>query len=180
MILNVAERFQNNQKTLLRELNRKNISQLPKITKVSLNIGLGQHRTNKEMMSYIEQSLAQITGQKPVATLSRKAVAGFKLRQGETVGLRVTLRGTKMNDFLNRLINVTLPRIREFRGIAASQFDGQGNLTIGFKDQSAFAELGPESLDRPFGLSATISIARSDPGSSQVLLKSLGFPLKTS
>lgn len=161
------------------ELSIGNVNALPVIQKVSINSGLGLHKANKEMVAYIEASLAAIAGQKPVMTYARKAIAGFKLREGDLVGLRVTLRGQKMFDFLNRLINVTLPRIRDFRGIEESQFDRQGNLTIGFKDQVSFAELGQDVMDKPFGLSVTITLRHSDPARSMVFLKTLGFPLKT-
>jgi large subunit ribosomal protein L5 len=167
------------QKTLMEELALTNVHALPKITKVSLNVGLNQYRNEKAAIEYITKSIAKIAGQQPVTTIARKSVAGFKVRAGETVGLRVTLRGTRMYDFLNRLLNITLPRIRDFRGLSTSSFDKDGNLTIGFKDQAPFAELGHEALDRPFGLSITISIARSDSQKSQTYLRRLGFPFKT-
>ncbi|HSX41905.1 MAG TPA: 50S ribosomal protein L5 [Candidatus Saccharimonadales bacterium] len=174
------ELYLKNVAALQSELSIKNVNALPKLQKVSLNVGLGVHKTNKEMISYIEQSLTAIAGQKPVMTHARKAIAGFKLRTGDLVGMRVTLRGSKMTDFLNRLINVTLPRIREFRGIEQTQFDKQGNLTIGFKDQVSFPELGNDVMDKPFGLSVTITVKNSNPAASAVVLKALGFPFKKS
>lgn len=177
---NVKELYQKNVDAFKNELGLTNIHALPKIEKVSLNVGLGVHKQNKDMVSYIEQSLTAIAGQKPVLTHAKKAIAGFKLRAGDLVGMRVTLRGDKMNDFLNRLINITLPRIREFRGIEASQFDKQGNLTLGFKDQVAFPELGTDVMDKPFGLSVVITIKKSSPAASSAVLKALGFPLKKS
>lgn len=177
---NVKELYTKNLPAFQSELGVKNVMALPKLSKVSLNVGLGVNKTNKEMISYIEESLAALAGQKPVQTHARKAIAGFKLRTGDLVGMRVTLRGPKMTDFLNRLINVTLPRIREFRGIEAGQFDAQGNLTIGFKDQVSFPELGNDVMDKPFGLSVTITIKNSNPAASMTVLKALGFPFKKS
>ena len=180
MILNTRELYQNNLNKLKDELSVSNYFALPKLTKVSINVGLGQNRQNKDMIAYIEESLKQITGQKPVSTHAKTSIAGFKLREGDLVGLRVTLRGRRMDDFLNRLINITLPRIRDFRGIDVKQFDKQGNLTLGFRDQVAFAELGHDVLDRPFGLSVTVTIKNSDPQKSVTLLRTLGFPMKIS
>ena len=150
----------------------------PKLVMVGLNVGLGQNRTNKEMVTYIINSLGKITGQKPVITRAKKAIAGFKIRAGDEVGVRVTLRGLKMYDFIDRLINVSLPRIREFKGINPSSFDSSGNLTIGFKDQIAFVELGHEGLDRPFGVEITLRVKNSNPSHSTELFKQLGFPMK--
>lgn len=176
--LNAKERYQNAAKQLLESTGEKNVNALPKIVKVSVNVGLGLNRQNKDMVEYIEKSLQSITGQKPVKTAAKKAVAGFKIREGEIVGMRVTLRGNRMNDFINRLLNITLPRIRDFRGLDPKQLDKQGSLTIGFKDQVPFAELGHDIMDKPFGLSITLTIANSNPEKSTHLLQSLGFPLK--
>lgn len=178
MKINVAENYKTKTEQLKTDLAVSNVMALPKLTKVSVNVGLGLHRTNKEMVEYIEQSLTKITGQKVVKTHAKKAIAGFKLRTGDLVGLRVTLRGTQMHDFLDRLINITLPRIRDFKGIDEKQFDKQGNLTLGFRDQVPFAELGHDVLDRPFGLTMTITIAQSDHEKSPKMLKALGFPMK--
>ncbi len=179
-MFNTKELYLQNLKAFQEELGVKNVFALPKIQKVSINIGLGMNKGNKEMVSYIEQSLTAIAGQKPVMTHAKKAIAGFKLRAGDLVGMRVTLRGPKMHDFLNRVINITLPRIREFRGLDMDQFDKQGNLTIGFKDQVPFAELGNDVMDKPFGLSMTINIKNSNPTASAAVLKALGFPFKKS
>lgn len=178
MLINTRELYQKNIDALKQELSVANAMALPKISKVSVNIGLGMHRGNKEMVSYIEKSLATITGQQAVKTHAKKAIAGFKIRTGDLVGMRVTLRGKRMDDFLNRLINITLPRIRDFRGIDTANFDKQGNLTLGFKDQVPFAEMGHEVLDKPFGLSVAITIKNSNAEKSAALLRALGFPLK--
>ncbi len=179
MMINVREAYGAKIKELKEKLATPNVMALPRITKVSLNVGLGQHRQNKDMVEYIAQSLTQIAGQKAVATRARKAIAGFKIRENDVVGYRVTLRGVKMNDFLNRMLNITLPRIRDFRGIEMKKFDKQGNLTLGFKDQIPFAELGNDAIDKQFGITVTITITNSDPAKSFELLTNLGFPMKT-
>ncbi|MEX1052108.1 MAG: 50S ribosomal protein L5 [Patescibacteria group bacterium] len=178
-VINVRDVYGAKIDELKTALGTKNTMALPRISKVSLNVGLGQHRANKDMVEYIAQALSQIAGQKTVPTKARKAIAGFKIRENDVVGYRVTLRGTKMHDFLNRLLNITLPRIRDFRGIDIKKFDKQGNLTLGFKDQIPFAELGNDSIDKQFGLTATVTITNSDPAKSFELLRRLGFPMKT-
>jgi large subunit ribosomal protein L5 len=166
--------------SLAEALGIKNVNALPKLKSVSLNIGLGQNRLNKDMVAYIVASLGKITGQKPVITRAKKAIAGFKLRTGDEVGVRVTLRGSKMYDFIDRLINVSLPRIRDFKGINPKSFDQSGNLTLGFKDQVAFVELGHDGLDKPFGVEVTLTIKNSTPSHSTELFRQLGFPMKIS
>lgn len=161
-------------------LGAQNVSALPSLKAVSLNIGLGQNRQNKEMVGYIVTSLSKIAGQKPVITKAKKAIAGFKLRAGEEVGVRVTLRGDKMYDFIDRLVNISLPRLRDFKGINPKSFDRNGNLTIGFKDQIAFVELGHDGLDRPFGAEVTVIVKNSSPSRSSELFRQLGFPMKVS
>jgi large subunit ribosomal protein L5 len=177
-LINVKENYSAQIKPLQEKLDIKNVMALPRLEKVSINVGLGQQRQNKDMVAYIKKSLEQIAGQKIVETHARKAIAGFKIREGDLVGLRVTLRNEKMYDFLNRLINITLPRIRDFRGIDPAKFDKQGNLTIGFKDQLSFVELGHDAIDRQFGLTITLTIKPSDPDKSSELLSALGFPIK--
>lgn len=176
-VINYKERLLAEKAKLQSELGVKNVSALPRITKVSVNVGLGQNRLNKDMVKYIQEALTMITGQKAVETKAKKAIAGFKIRQGDVVGLRVTLRGKKMNDFINRLINITLPRIRDFKGINQTRFDRQGNLTIGLRDQIPFAEVGHDAIDKQFGLTITMTIANSDPAKSYSFLKILGFPM---
>jgi large subunit ribosomal protein L5 len=176
-LINYREKYNSEKPALQEALDIKNVWALPAITKASVNVGLGQHRTNKDMVKYIADTLQLITGQQPAETRARKAIAGFKIRQGDLVGLRVTLRGKRMNDFINRLINITLPRIREFKGITSHKFDRQGNLTIGLKDQIPFAEIGHDAIDKQFGLTITLSIANSTPAKSYQLLKIVGFPM---
>ena len=178
--INVKEKGLKINKTLSEALGVTNVNALPKLKSVSLNVGLGQNRLNKDMVAYIVASIAKISGQKPVITKAKKAIAGFKLRTGDEVGVRVTLRSNKMYDFINRLINVSLPRIRDFKGINPKSFDQSGNLTMGFKDQVAFVELGHDGLDKPFGVEITFTVKNSNPTSSAQFLKELGFPMKVS
>jgi len=179
-LIDIKSNWEKGSKELMKELGITNVMALPKLKSVSINVGLSNNRQNKDMVSYIAASLAKVTGQTAAATVAKKAISSFKLRAGEQVGLRVTLRGDKMYDFINRLLNVSLPRIRDFRGINPKSFDAQGNFTMGFKDQVAFVELGHEGLDKPFGVEITLSIKNSNPAHSEALLKALGFPMKTS
>jgi len=176
--IDISENLKTNTKVLLDELELSNVMALPKLTAVSVNIGLGRNKGNKEMIAYLMGSLEKITGQKPIMTKAKKAIAGFKIRTGDEVGMRVTLRGSRMNDFINRLINISLPRIRDFKGFDVNSFDNNGCMTIGFKDQVAFVELGHEGLDRPFGLAVTVVVKNSNPQKSAIFLKKLGFPMK--
>ncbi len=178
--IDIGDNYPKIRDSLGQALGIKNVNALPKLQAISLNVGLGQNRQIKDAVTYIMTSLGKITGQKPVITRAKKAIAGFKLRAGDEVGVRVTLRGKKMSDFIDRLINVSLPRIRDFKGINPKSFDQSGNLTVGFKDQVAFIELGHEELDRPFGLEVTIVVKNSSPSRSTELFRQLGFPLKLS
>ncbi|MEX1123981.1 MAG: 50S ribosomal protein L5 [Patescibacteria group bacterium] len=178
-LINVKEAYGAKLNDLKTGLGIANPMALPKISKVSINVGLGQHRQDKDMVKYIADSLRSIAGQAAVPTTAKKAIAGFKIRQGDVVGYRVTLRGQKMTDFINRLLNISLPRIREFKGIDVKKLDKQGNLTIGLRDQIPFAELGNDAIDKQFGLTITFTIKNSDQNKSAVLLKTLGFPMKT-
>jgi len=177
-IISFKERYSEKLPVLKTELAVDNVNALPKLEKITLNVGTGRMRGNKDMLTYVEGALRQITGQKPAVTKSRKSIAGFKLREGEEVGLKTTLRGTKMYDFLDRLINIALPRIREFRGFDVKNFDPQGNLTIGLPDTTPFAELGHSALDKPFGLSITLTIKNSNRDKSFKLMRALGLPVK--
>ncbi|MEK7202385.1 MAG: 50S ribosomal protein L5 [Patescibacteria group bacterium] len=178
--IDIKEKGSKINKALTEALGIKNVNALPKLKSISLNVGLGQNRLNKDMVAYIVASLGKISGQKPVITRAKKAIAGFKLRTGDEVGVRVTLRNNKMYDFTDRLINVSLPRIRDFKGINPKSFDQSGNLTMGFKDQVAFVELGHDGLDKPFGVEVTFTIKNSNPTASAQFLKELGFPMKVS
>lgn len=151
---------------------------VPRITKVVVNSGIGAFRQDENAMKEIEQGLTLITGQKPVLTKARKAIAGFKIRAGNGVGLKVTMRGEKMYDFLERLINLAIPRVRDFRGIDRKSFDQFGNLTVGFKEHIVFPEISHEHVHKIFGLEVCVATTARSKDEGIELLKLLGFPVK--
>lgn len=156
----------------------KNNISVPTIEKVVLNIGVGQGLKDKEYITYAQKVLAQITGQQPIKTLAKKSISNFKIREGMVVGLKVTLRGKKMWDFLERLIKITLPRVRDFRGLNPKAFDQRGNYSIGFKELIAFAEIKPDDVERKLGLESTITTTAKTTKEGFELLSLLGFPFK--
>ena len=151
------------QPKLQKDLSLTNIHEVPKVVKVTLNRGLGEAAANAKSLEASVNELAQITGQKVVVTRAKKAIAGFKIRQGMPIGCAVTLRGDRMYAFLERLINLALPRIRDFRGLSATQFDGRGNYTFGLNEQSMFHEIDPDSIDRPRGMDITVVTTATAP-----------------
>jgi large subunit ribosomal protein L5 len=154
----------------------KNIMQVPRLEKVALNIGIGEATTNAKALESAEKDLAAITGQHPVITRARKSIAAFKLREGMNVGLRVTLRGERMYQFLEKLINAALPRMREFRGVSPSSFDGRGNYTLGFKEQTLFPEIEYDKIDKARGLEISIVTTAKTDEEGKNLLELLGMP----
>lgn len=178
-MINVKEIYNTKSAEIMTATGATNVMAIPRVTKVSVNVGLGMHRQSKDMVKYIADSLDLITGQKAVPTTAKKAIAGFKIREGDVVGYRVTLRGSKMYDFINRLLNIVLPRIREFKGIEAKKIDKQGSLTIGLRDQIPFPEMGNDAIDKQFGMTITLTVKNSDIQKSLELFKTLGFPMKT-
>lgn len=154
----------------------KNVMQVPRLEKVALNIGLGEATTDAKALESAEKDLAAITGQHPVITRAKKSIAAFKLREGMTVGLRVTLRGERMYQFLEKLINATLPRMREFRGVSPSSFDGRGNYTLGFKEQTLFPEIDYDKIDKARGLEISIVTTAKTDEEGKNLLELLGMP----
>ncbi|MEX2599147.1 MAG: 50S ribosomal protein L5 [Dehalococcoidia bacterium] len=162
--------------TLIREFGYGSPMQAPRVTKVVLNIGLGEALTNSRAIETAPQHLAAITGQKPVLTKARKSVAGFKVREGQAIGVMVTLRGRRMYEFLDRLISVALPRIRDFRGVPRTSFDGQGNYSLGLREQMMFPELDYGTIDKVRGLQVIIATsAKTDPEAFR-LLQLMGMP----
>jgi large subunit ribosomal protein L5 len=155
-----------------------NPMQVPKITKISVNMGVGEAVADKKAMDGAVSDLTALTGQKPVVTKSRKAIAAFKLRQGVPVGARVTLRGARMYEFLDRLINVAMPRIRDFRGVSARSFDGRGNYSIGVKEQIIFPEIAYDQVDAIRGMDITITTTARDDREGKALLESFNFPFR--
>ena len=162
---------------MLERFENRNVMALPKIEKVVLNMGLGMAIQNAKLLDIAVGELSAITGQKPIITKARRAIAGFKLRAGMPIGLMVPLRGVRMYEFLDRFINICLPRVRDFRGVSANSFDGRGNYTIGIKDQLIFPEIDLASTERLTGMNVTIVTTAHDDQKGQVLLENIGVPL---
>lgn len=166
---------------LKKTLNLKNVMAVPKITKVTLNVGLGTYlKTHNKDYSNVVENLTKISGQKPVLTKAKKAISNFKTRKDEIIGIKVTLRGNRMYDFLNKLINITFPRVRDFRGISPKAFDGKGNYAIGFKEHMVFPEISPDDVMKIHGLEICVSTTAINNEQGFELLKAFGFPFKTS
>ena len=163
---------------LLKAFQYKNIMQVPRIEKVVLNIGLGAKQDNAKALEAAMGDLTTITGQKPVMTKARKSIANFKLREGRIIGTKVTLRGDKMWAFLDRLINVALPRVRDFRGVSPDAFDGRGNYTLGLKDQLIFPEIEYDKIDKLRGMEVTIVTTAKSDDHARLVLQLLGMPFK--
>lgn len=163
---------------LMKSLNLDNVMQIPRIEKVVLNIGLGEAMENAKAMDAAVNDLTQITGQKPIVTKSRKDIANFKLRAGRLIGAKVTLRSEKMWSFLDRLMNIVLPRVRDFRGISADAFDGRGNYTLGLKEQLIFPEIEYDKIDKVRGMEITIVTTAPNDDQARELLQMLGMPFK--
>ena len=157
-----------------------NVFEVPKIQKVVLNVGMGRHSKEKLYIENVEKSLTAIVGQKVMLTKAKKSIASFKVREGQTVGCSVTLRRDRMYDFLEKLINVTFPRVRDFRGISLKSVDRQGNLTVGFKEHLSFPEIKPDEIDNVFGLEVCLSTSAKTKEEGEELFKLMGFPFKKS
>jgi len=165
---------------LSEEFGLKNKMALPRIEKVVLNVGTGQNKVNPKFSEQAMTTLEEITGQKPTKRYARKAISGFKVRAGDEVGVSVTLRGEKMYDFLDKLANVTLPRLRDFRGLSYRSFDSRGNFTLGIKEQIIFPEITHEKVQVTHGLEITVTVKNSSPEKSRSLLEKIGFPFESS
>ena len=155
-----------------------NIMQVPGLTKVVVNMGVGEAARDSKLIEGALRDLTAITGQKPVVTRARKSIAQFKLREGMPIGAHVTLRGDRMWEFLDRLVSVALPRIRDFRGLSGKQFDGRGNYTFGLNEQSMFHEIDQDKTDRVRGMDITVVTTATNDDEGRALLKALGFPFK--
>lgn len=164
--------------TLLGELNLANAHQVPRLEKIIVNIGLGRAKDDKKLMEFAANTLRKITGQEPVETVARMSIATFKLREGNKVGLKVTLRGDKMYEFLDRLLTVVLPRLRDFHGVSAKAFDKQGNYSLGLTDQSVFPELTFEETTTTHGLQAVMVIKCQEQAHARILLEKFGMPFE--
>jgi len=163
-------------KKLQDEFKSANVMAVPKIEKVTINMGMGDAIQNAKILDNAVDELATITGQRPVITRAKKAIAAFKLREGVPIGTMVTLRGEKMYEFLDRLINVALPRVRDFRGVPTRSFDGRGNYTLGIRDHLIFPEIDPGKVDKSKGMNITIVTNAKDDEQARFLLRELGMP----
>jgi len=160
------------------ELKLDNVMQVPRISKITVNMGVGEAVADKKMMDAALADLTKITGQKPLITKSRKAIASFKLRAGLPIGAKVTLRGTRMYEFLDRLISIAMPRIRDFRGVSPRAFDGQGNYSLGVKEQIIFPEIQYDQIDQVRGMDITITTTARDDRHGRALLEAFNFPFR--
>lgn len=175
----IKERYQKEiAPALMKELNLENVMQIPQVKKVVINIGMGEAMDNPKTLDAAVSDLTQITGQKPVVTKARKSIANFKLREGRLIGVKVTLRGEKMWSFLDRLMNIVLPRVRDFRGISPDAFDGRGNYTLGLREQLIFPEIEYDKIDKVRGMEITIVTNAPSDDQARVLLQMLGMPFK--
>lgn len=153
-----------------------NIMEVPRVEKITLNVGYGRHNKDKGYIDNVEQTLRQITGQNPVHNKAKKSISNFKIREGMDIGMSVTLRGERMYEFLYKLINLALPRVRDFRGVSTKAFDRQGNYALGLKESIAFPEVTAESIEKIHGLQIVISTTASNKDEGVALLKNLGMP----
>jgi len=163
---------------LAKEFGYKNRMAVPKIEKISINIGLGEATQNAKMLDGAVNEMSQIVGQKPVVTKARKSIAAFKLREGNSIGCMVTLRGDRMYEFLDRLMNVALPRVRDFRGVSQKSFDGRGNYTLGIRDQLIFPEIDYNKVEKIKGMNISITTTAKTDQEGLALLRQLGMPFR--
>jgi large subunit ribosomal protein L5 len=165
-------------KALQEEFGYANVMQIPGLVKVVVNTGVGEAARDSKVIDGAVDDLTKITGQKPVVTKARKSIAQFKLREGQPIGAHVTLRGDRMWEFLDRLLSIALPRIRDFRGLSPKQFDGRGNYTFGLTEQSMFHEIDQDKIDRVRGMDITVVTSATNDDEGRALLRLLGFPFK--
>ncbi len=175
----MKERYQNEAvQALQKAFNYQNVMEIPRIQKVVVNIGLGEAMDNAKALEAAVADLTTITGQKPIQTKARKSIANFKLREGRIIGTKVTLRGERMWSFLDRLMNIALPRVRDFRGVSPDSFDGRGNYTLGLRDQLIFPEIEYDKIDKLRGMEITIVTTAKNDEHARALLKFLGMPFR--
>ena len=163
---------------LVEEFSYKNLHQVPVISKIVLNVGLGEATENPKLIERANEELAQISGQKPIIRKARKSVAAFKLREGQNIGCMVTLRGTKMWEFFDRLTNVALPRVRDFKGLSPKSFDGRGNYTLGVREQIIFPEINYDKIEKITGMNVTVCTTAKTDVEARALLGFLGMPFR--
>jgi large subunit ribosomal protein L5 len=178
-MLGIQQRYQEQVvPALMKEFNFENVMQVPRIQKIVINIGMGEAMDNPKALDAAVNDLRTITGQQPVITKARKSIAAFKLREGRAIGVKVTLRGQRMWSLLDRLINLALPRIRDFRGVSPDTFDGRGNYTIGLREQLVFPEIQYDKIDKVRGMEITIVTTARNDEEGRRLLKLLGMPFR--
>lgn len=163
---------------LMKEFNYKNVMQVPKLHKITINMGLGEAITNPKILDSASNELAAITGQRPVITKARKSISNFKLRAGASIGCMVTLRGDRMYEFFDRFVNIALPRVRDFKGLSSRSFDGRGNYSIGIKEHIIFPEVNLDKVDKIKGMTITIVTTAKTDEEAKKLLKYLGMPFR--
>jgi len=163
---------------MMQEFNYGSVMQVPRMNKVVVNIGLGEALNNSKAIDAAIEQLTMITGQKPVTTKAKKSIANFKLREGQAIGVMVTLRATRMYDFMDRLMNLALPRLRDFRGINRRSFDGRGNFSLGLREQIVFPEIEIDKIDKIRGMEISINTSALDDAAGYALLKRLGMPFR--
>ena len=179
MAARLIEKYQKNVVPVLtKEFGYKNVMAVPKIDKITVNIGMGEATQNAKLMDGAVNELTQIAGQKPVITKATKSIAQFKLREGQSIGCMVTLRGDRMYEFFDRLVNVALPRVRDFRGLSTKSFDGRGNYTLGIRDQLIFPEIDYSKVDKTKGMNICITTTARTDAEGLALLKQMGMPFR--
>ena len=179
MVPRMKEKYETEVLTnMMKEFSYKNVMEVPKVQKIVLNVGLGEAIQNIKVLDSAQKELAQITGQKAVVTKAKKSIASFKLRKGTPIGCKVTLRGQRMYEFLDRFISAALPRIRDFRGISGKAFDGRGNYSIGLKEQFIFPEIDYDKVEMVHGLDITFCTTAKTDEESKALLRYLGMPFR--
>jgi len=165
-------------KQLMEELKCENVMAVPKIEKITVNMGVGEAAADKKVLEHAVSDMTKITGQKPIVTKARKSVAGFKIREGWPIGCKVTLRRERMYEFLDRLISIGIPRIRDFRGLSAKSFDGRGNYSMGVREQIIFPEIDYDKIDALRGMDITITTTANTDDEARALLKAFNFPFR--
>ena len=175
----LKERYENEiSKSLMTKFNYNSVMQVPAMEKIVINIGVGDAVSNSKLLDEAVEELTIITGQKPVVTTAKKSIAGFKLREGMPIGCKVTLRGERMYEFLDKLFNISLPRVRDFRGVSDTSFDGRGNYTLGIKEQIIFPEIDFDKVDRTRGMDIVIVTSAKTNEEAKALLTQMGMPFK--
>ncbi len=175
----LKDRYQNEVvPAIIKTLDMRNVMEVPRITKIVVNIGAGEALDNAKALDAAVADMTQITGQKPVVTKARKSIANFKLREGRAIGVKVTLRGERMWSFLDRLVNIALPRVRDFRGVSPDAFDGRGNYTLGLREQLVFPEIDYDKIDKLRGLEISIVTTARNDDEGRLLLQLLGMPFR--